>query len=89
MSEVADSILRIVESLLRAAGKADVKVGLDDALHGEDGLGLDSLQTAELSATLEDEFGTDPFSEGLVADTVGEIVSFYTTGGPSGAAVTA
>ena len=35
-----------------------------------DGLGLDSLETAELSALLEDEHGRDPFS-------VGEIEAFY------------
>lgn len=42
-----------------------------------DGLALDSLETAELSAILEDEFGTDPFSEGTIAETVGEIYAFY------------
>ncbi len=89
MNDVVGSVVAIVESLLRAAGKADMEVGLEVALHGEDGLGLDSLQTAELSAILEDEFGTDPFSEGLVAGTVGEIVRFYTAGGQSGAAVIA
>lgn len=42
-----------------------------------DGLGLDSLETAELSALLEDEVGTDPFSEGLLPQTVGELLDFY------------
>lgn len=42
-----------------------------------DGIGLDSLETAELSAMLEDEFGTDPFSEGLLPETIGEVVAFY------------
>ena len=42
-----------------------------------DGLGLDSLETAELSAFLEDEVGTDPFSEGLLPQTVGELLDFY------------
>ena len=35
----------------------------DTGLWG-DGLGLDSLEAAELSAMLEDEFGSDPFSAG-------------------------
>lgn len=43
-----------------------------------DGLGLDSLEAAELSALLEDEFGTDPFSAGDFAETVGQIYDFYT-----------
>lgn len=42
-----------------------------------DGLGLDSLETAELSALLEDEIGVDPFTEGLLPQTVGELLDFY------------
>ncbi len=43
-----------------------------------DGLGLDSLEAAELSAMLEDEFGTDPFSAGGdLPERVGDIVAFY------------
>jgi acyl carrier protein len=43
-----------------------------------DGLGLDSLEAAELSAMLEDEFGSDPFSAGGdLPETVGGIVAFY------------
>ncbi len=42
-----------------------------------DGLGLDSLETAELSAVLEDEYGTDPFSGDTMPQTVGDIVDFY------------
>jgi acyl carrier protein len=43
-----------------------------------DGLGLDSLEAAELSAMLEDEFGSDPFSAGGdLPETVGDIVLFY------------
>jgi acyl carrier protein len=47
-----------------------------------EGLGLDSLDAAELSAQLEDEFGSDPFTAALQAgddlpETVGDIVGFY------------
>lgn len=41
------------------------------------GLGLDSLATAELSATLEDEFGSDPFTDGDMPQTVGDIFDYY------------
>jgi acyl carrier protein len=41
------------------------------------GLGLDSLETAELSALLEDELGTDPFSSGVMPQTVAELIAFY------------
>jgi acyl carrier protein len=43
-----------------------------------DGIGLDSLETAELSSMLEDELGRDPFSEGSLPQTVGELLDFYT-----------
>jgi acyl carrier protein len=49
---------------------------LDTPLFGE-GLGLDSLETAELSATLEDEVGSDPFSDGLMPETLGQVLDFY------------
>jgi acyl carrier protein len=43
-----------------------------------DGLGLDSLEAAELSAVLEDDYGSDPFSAGgAMPETVGDIVAFY------------
>ena len=41
------------------------------------GIGLDSLETAELSAVLEDEFGRDPFSSDTTPQTVGDILDFY------------
>lgn len=44
-----------------------------------DGIGLDSLETAELSAVLEDTHGTDPFSAGPMPQTVGDILAFYAT----------
>lgn len=47
-----------------------------DARLQED-LELDSLELAELSAMLEDQFGRDPYSHGVVPSTVGEIVAFY------------
>ena len=42
-----------------------------------DGVGLDSLETAELSALLEDDHGSDPFSTGGMPQTVREIQAFY------------
>jgi acyl carrier protein len=49
----------------------------DTHLYGE-GLGLDSLETAELSAMFEDQFGADPFStSGPMPQTVGDIMAFY------------
>lgn len=59
-------------------GRADKTTDFDEATPlFADGLALDSLETAELSALLEDEFGTDPFSAGLLAETVGQIYDYY------------
>lgn len=44
-----------------------------------DGIGLDSLETAELSAVLEDDFGHDPFSSETMPQTVGDILDFFDT----------
>lgn len=88
MNDVQGSILKMIQSLLERANKGDVTVTMDAPIHGE-GLGLDSLETAELSAILEDEFGTDPFGAGLMPETVGEIVAFYAASDESGSSVPA
>ncbi|GAA0203436.1 MULTISPECIES: hypothetical protein [unclassified Aeromicrobium] len=41
------------------------------------GADLDSLETAELSATLEDEHGSDPYSAGDMPQTLADIQAFY------------
>ena len=66
---------QVIRTFLQRADKA-AEVGLDVPIFGE-GLGLDSLETAELSATLEDEIGSDPFSAGLMPETVRDILYFY------------
>jgi acyl carrier protein len=87
MNDVQVSVIRIISSLLERANKPHDDVTLDSAIH-TDGLGLDSLESAELSADLENEFGSDPFSAGLMPETVGEIAAFYTSGDDSGVAAT-
>lgn len=79
MNDVQSTVLTVIEQLLERSDKAGVVVTLDSAIHG-DGLSLDSLETAELSAILEDEFGSDPFAAGLMPETVAEVIDFYRTG---------
>ncbi len=76
MTDVQRTITTIIEQLLERSDKAGTVVTLDSAIHGDD-LSLDSLETAELSAILEDEFGSDPFGAGLMPETVAEVVDFY------------
>jgi acyl carrier protein len=65
-----------VSSFLSRVGKPAAELTPATALFA-DGVGLDSLETAELSAVLEDEYGTDPFTADTIPQTVGDIVAFY------------
>lgn len=65
-----------IKGFLSRAKKRDKGIELDTSLYSE-GIGLDSLETAELSAVLEDELGSDPFTNGEVPQTIGDIVDFY------------
>ena len=66
------------ETLDRFLARADKEIAYDrDTSLYADGLGLDSLETAELSSMLEDDLGSDPFSAGIMAQTVGELYDFY------------
>lgn len=77
MSADADKVRGVIRQVLEHVNKSPDELTDDTPLYGE-GLGLDSLEAAELSATLEDEFGSDPWSAGdEMPETVGEIVAFY------------
>jgi acyl carrier protein len=72
----------VITTFLEVANKAAPGELTDDLGLYAGGLELDSLEAAELSAQLEDEFGSDPFSAALAAgddlpETVGDIVAFY------------
>lgn len=77
MSADLSRVRAIISEFLDRVGKAPAELTDDLGLYG-DGLELDSLEAAELSALLEDAFGTDPFAAGeRLPETVGEITSFY------------
>lgn len=75
MSTAQADVEQVIRTFLGRVNKA-VEFDATTPLYA-DGIGLDSLETAELSATLEDELGSDPFSTGEMPQTVGEIVAFY------------
>lgn len=78
MSNDADKARTILIELLDRLNKPFDGDLEDDTPLYRDGLGLDSLEAAELSAVLEDELGTDPFSAGdELPGTVGDILAFY------------
>lgn len=77
MADDRDRARAVLSELLGRLGKGGDTLSDDAGLWGE-GLGLDSLEAAELSAALEDELGSDPFSTGgEMPERVGDILAFY------------
>lgn len=76
MSADANAVLNIISQFLEHVEKTPAELTAETPLYA-DGLGLDSVEAAELSATLEDEFGSDPFSAGELPETIAEILAFY------------
>jgi acyl carrier protein len=66
----------VVREVLEQKGTADQDVRDESKLY-EEGLGLDSLDTATLSVALEREFGDDPYTQGQFPRTVGELVQYF------------
>jgi len=77
MSTDPAAVEKTIAEFLTRVEKLPASVTPDLVLHA-DGLGLNSLEIAELSAILEDEFGVDPFSSDEMPETVGDILNFYT-----------
>lgn len=75
VQDPATITVKTIQRLLQRRDNGHCEVGIDSEFH--DDLGLDSLELAELSATLEEEFGRDPYTEGVVPRTVREVVAFY------------
>lgn len=73
--DVERTIHEQIQALLDRRGASGLEIAAESKL-AED-LGLDSLELAELSAALEDELGSDPYTEGLIPATVAELVGFY------------
>jgi acyl carrier protein len=76
VSAEPDAVLTVITSFLGRLEKEHGELSDATPLYA-DGLGLDSVEAAELSAILEDEFGSDPFSAGEVPETIGDILAFY------------
>lgn len=68
-------VVESIKMLLARREESVAPVTLEARLH--DDLDLDSLELAELSVLLEDNLGRDPYTDGIVPSTVGEIVDFY------------
>lgn len=60
-----DKLLSIINKLLQKKGKTKLESLNGDILLMDD-LSLDSLDLAEMTVLIEDEFGIDVFEDGLV-----------------------
>lgn len=77
MPETEQTVVNAIRKLLRRRSSEHTELDRNADLYQD--LELDSLEVAELSAALEDDLGRDPYSEGVVPRTVGEVVDFYET----------
>ncbi len=74
MADAEEAVVKSIRRLVRRR-KKDVEIDPNADLYED--LGLDSLEVAELSASLEDDLGSDPYSAGQTPRTVAEVVDFY------------
>ncbi len=75
MSNAENVVVGALRSMLKRRKFSGSAVTVDAELYGD--LGLDSLEVAELSAVLEDELGSDPYTQGHEPRTVAEVIEFY------------
>lgn len=75
MPEAEPFIIETIRKLIEARGSVPPEITSASVLSTD--LDLDSLELAELSVTLEDQLGKDPYSEGIVPNTVGELTAYY------------
>ena len=75
-----DAVLAILRGILKRKGiHGTPERWSDETTLFEDGsgVGLDSMDTVELSTELEERFGKDPFTAARSPRTIGDIIRFY------------
>lgn len=65
-----------VRSFVARVKPEAAELTLDTPLFSDE-VGLDSMDAAELSATLEDELGADPFAGETMPQTLRDIIDYY------------
>ena len=69
-------VIKMIKTILKHQALRETEVEISSELY-DDGIGLDSLCVAELSAMLEKAYGKDPYSSKVMPRTVGDIIRFY------------
>ena len=75
MSKEQD-VIEIIKTILKHQAMPVPDMDSSSELY-EDGIGLDSLCVAELSAMLEKAYGRDPYTSNVMPRTISDIVTFY------------
>lgn len=75
-NEIQDAVNGVFRALMQDRGTAVEHVDEQRVLYAE-GYGLDSMDTATLSAMLSDRFDDDPYIGGVFPQTLSEISSYY------------
>lgn len=73
---IENEIVEAIRTIRKHQGHNNSEFTLDTPLY-DDGIGLDSLCVAELSAVLEKKYGRDPYTSGVLPQTVRDILNFY------------
>jgi len=69
---VESRLLRIINTVINKKGKEISSINCDISLRND--LGMDSLDLAELTVRIEDEFDVDIFEDGVI-DKISEILN--------------
>lgn len=80
--EIFAEIQNILTVLLESKGAPAAQIEPGTPLY-ENGLGLDSMDTATFAAMLSESFGDDPYLSETIPQTVSQVVEYYTRNGAS------
>jgi acyl carrier protein len=73
---IESDVYGILTTILKHQGLPVIEIQLSSELY-DNGIGLDSLCVAELSAMLEKKFGRDPYTSKVLPSTVQDVIDFY------------
>ncbi len=72
MNEIEEKLLDIINSIIEKEKDRDKLKRLEDDMSLTNDIGFDSIDLAEMTARIEDEFGVDVFEDEII-NTVGEV----------------
>ena len=75
-AEIQRAVDTVFSNLMNDRGTTLADIDPDRGLY-EDGYGLDSMDTATLSAMLSERFEDDPYTAGIFPRNIAEIVEYY------------